>query len=174
MKTLLLILFGLLNVAYLPISPNCSCDWEGPVLEMSQESDLVVRLKVLEHQKMMEIYEDSIPNAMIVEILEIYQGEEERKQLKVWGDNGFLCRPYLSMFPIGSEWVLSLQKGEQIIEGAEKEDFSISICGETVLPVKDGQLEGVIFSRNVIKGTDGFKVHTQKLSLSGLKEAFGS
>ena len=172
MKTLLLILFGLLNAAYLPISPNCSCDWEGPFLEMSQESDLVVRVKVLEHQKMMEIYEDSIPNAMIVEILEVFKGEEKSKQVKVWGDNGFLCRPYLNMFPIGSEWIVNLHKGEQIIDGAEKEDFSISICGETVLPVKDGQIEGVIFSRNVIKGTEGVKVLTQKLSLSDLKQEF--
>lgn len=172
MKTSHFFFACLLNLFCLGPMLACSCDWEGPFMEMSLESDLAARVKVLEHQKMMEIYEDSIPNAMIVEILEVFKGEEKRKQVKVWGDNGFLCRPYLSMFPIGSEWIVNLHKGEQIIDGAEKEDFSISICGETVLPIKDGQVDGVIFSRNVIKGTEGFRVLTQKINLAALKEEF--
>jgi len=174
MKTLILLLFGLLNAVYSPISPNCSCDWEGPFIEMAKESDLVARIKVLDHQEMMEIYEDSIPNAMIVEVMEVYRGTEQRKEVKIWGDNGFLCRPYINIFPIGSEWILSLQKGEQSIEGEAEDDYSIYICGESGLHAVDGQVKGIIFPGNVDKLGDGITYKTQEISLSKLKEGIES
>lgn len=176
MNKLPLFLFCMLKLVLLDPALGCSCDWEGPFLEMAKESDLVAKIKVLEYQEMMEIYEDSIPNVMIVEIVEIFKGKEERKQVKVWGDNGFLCRPYLSIFQVGSEWILNLNKGEKSLEGEAEEDYSLLICGENWLALEEGMLKGVIFPKNVSRirsaGDEEIKLHVQELSLSAFREEF--
>ena len=38
---------------------------------------------------------------MTVEIIKKYKGKETRKTIKIWGDNGAECRPYISNFKIG-------------------------------------------------------------------------
>ena len=45
--------------------------------------------------------------SMEVEILDIYKGTEERKSVTVWGDPGHLCRPYLSTFKEGGNYIIA-------------------------------------------------------------------
>ncbi len=44
---------------------------------------------------------------MTVEIIKKYKGNEKRKKIKILGDNGMLCRPYLSYFKINSYYLVS-------------------------------------------------------------------
>ncbi|AXT57564.1 hypothetical protein D1815_18090 [Aquimarina sp. AD1] len=44
---------------------------------------------------------------MTVEIIKKYKGNEQRKKIKILGDNGMLCRPYLSNFKINSYYLVS-------------------------------------------------------------------
>ena len=56
----------------------------------------------------------------------------------MWGDNGALCRPYVTSFPVGSEWVFALD-GPGSKPGMTS-DHTISACGSYWLAVRDGSL----------------------------------
>ena len=77
---------------------------------------------------------------MEVEIVEVYKGTETRKKLVVWGDNGILCRPYLSQFDTGKYYVIAFYKASDGSKGHVHEDerptdYAISICGDYWLKV---------------------------------------
>jgi hypothetical protein len=38
----------------------------------------------------------------------VLKGAEKRQTIAVRGDTGALCRPYVSLFPPGTRWVLAL------------------------------------------------------------------
>lgn len=48
-----------------------------------------------------------MPQSMTVEIIKLYKGAETRKQIKIWGDNGGLCRPYIAQFTIGDYYLIA-------------------------------------------------------------------
>ena len=122
----------------------CSCSWGGPFLEVTTRSSAILLGKVDSHKD----------NSLIFEVLEVLRGKEERKFVRIWGDNGALCRPYVMHFPVGSEWVFALSNvspqqglegwystGEKTPSGA-KSDYEISICGEFSLRVKGTSVHG--------------------------------
>jgi hypothetical protein len=53
--------------------------------------------------------------SMEVEIVKVYYGQETRKTVTVWGDNGNLCRPYLSIFKSDNYYVVHLNKTQKKI-----------------------------------------------------------
>ncbi|MEO0470602.1 MAG: hypothetical protein AAF206_13335, partial [Bacteroidota bacterium] len=70
-----------------------------------------------------------------VEILTIFKGTETRKNIRIWGDNGFLCRPSIRRFGLQQTYVLSLFYGEDGTKGIvhpqeSATDYYLSICGE--------------------------------------------
>lgn len=72
---------------------------------------------------------------MEVEIIKTFKGSETRKSIVVWGDNGNLCRPYLSQFEIGKYYVIAFDKGSDGSQGyvhsdEKATDYSISNCGD--------------------------------------------
>jgi len=90
-------------------------------------------------------------NSMDVRVIEVLKGTEEGKTIRIWGDTGALCRPYVSHFPVGTTWFFAVQKttGEQasslwerLFPSAHKSDFAISICGDFWLEVRDGRAVG--------------------------------
>lgn len=65
---------------------------------------------------------------MTVEIVKKYKGSESRKKIKIWGDDGALCRPYVSIFEIGSYYLIapySITKDSGIEKAG---DFSFFSC----------------------------------------------
>lgn len=52
-------------------------------------------------------HEGKMPYAMTVEIIKKYKGKEQREKIKILGDNGILCRPYLSDFGINGYYLIS-------------------------------------------------------------------
>ncbi|HEO64324.1 MAG TPA: hypothetical protein ENI73_00485, partial [Spirochaetes bacterium] len=110
----------LILVCSKPLWP-CSCDWIGPFLKMVKGSELVVRAKVLKYfpYKVKGNYLDH--KAMDIEIMEILKGEEVKKTIRVWGDDGALCRPYVNEFTIGKTYILALYKGN---ENYEEDDYA--------------------------------------------------
>ena len=69
---------------------------------------------------------------MEVEVIKIYKGHESRKKVIVWGDNGMLCRPYLSQFDTKQYYVIAFEKGNtgRGNTGEKETDYAISICGD--------------------------------------------
>jgi hypothetical protein len=96
---------------------------------MAKKSKLVVLVKVKGYSHLSET--SRTPMALQVEVLNLLKGREKRTNLIVWGDDGHLCRPFVSQFKKDSVYVMALDAGSERW-GQKKEikkDFSISNCG---------------------------------------------
>ena len=100
MKSLIIAVVAWLVVLGLRADPAsaCSCPDGGPFSKVAPEGDLVVIGDVRSHHG----------NSLQLDIVEVLQGQEKRRAITVWGDNGMQCRPYVSMFPEGTRWAFSL------------------------------------------------------------------
>jgi hypothetical protein len=127
---ILTILFLSINRTLLP----CDCDFQGGFLKVAPTTDLVALVKVRKYLTFKNIYNAQTPMSMEVEIIDIYKGKESRKTIIIWGDNGILCRPYLSQFDIEKYYVIALYNDDctkGYVPKEEKEtDYFVSICGE--------------------------------------------
>lgn len=119
----------------------CTCKVEGNFLKMSKNVDLVAVVEVTG-------YGDSIvvdlgdkdfptvqrPETIIFNVVKIIKGSDDRKELRVFGDDGQLCRPSIRDFTIGKYHVIGLYKcknNKRISGVLETPDYySISICGQ--------------------------------------------
>ncbi|WP_264520890.1 hypothetical protein [Flavobacterium sp. N1994] len=112
----------------------CECDSKGDFLKVANKTPFVALVKVTKYLTFKDIYKEKMPMSMEVEVKAIYKGKETRKKITVWGDNGILCRPYLSKFKIGNYYVIAFYNGEGGSRGfgsSEKTtDYCISVCGE--------------------------------------------
>ena len=116
----------------------CTCMWGGPFMKVAPASTLVVRGRILRHTGDGPVSKTE----MDVEVLEVISGRTDKRVITVSGDNGILCRPYVSAFQIGTEWVLALMRAGRNIQ--DKGDYAISICGTYWLKVIRGKVSGNI------------------------------
>jgi hypothetical protein len=128
----------LLTIAFLTFGKSifaCDCGSQGDFFKVAEKTQFVALIKVTKYLSFKDIYKEKMPMSMEVEIIEIYKGIETRKKVTVWGDNGILCRPYLSKFKLGKYYVIAFSKATENSRGLGNEnekitDYSISICGE--------------------------------------------
>lgn len=116
----------------------CECYWVGPFLTVAPRAETIVRGRVLAYHP-----GESGPaplQAMDVEILDVWKGEVPSPILRVWGDNGGLCRPDVTQFPLGTEWLLALN-GPGSKPGMSPGP-AISVCGTYWLEVRGGMARG--------------------------------
>lgn len=132
----------------------CTCSSKENFLNVAPKSVFVALVEVKDYLSYKNIDDEKIPMSMDVEILKVFNGEESRKRVVVWGDNGNLCRPYLSKFKLGEYYVIAFFRGQVGTEYThidEKEtDFTISNCGEF-------WLKADIKSRNAVSEISKFK-----------------
>jgi hypothetical protein len=119
----------------------CDCGSQGDFLKVAPKTELVALVKITKYLTFKDIYEERTPMSMEAEIIEIYKGTETRKTIIVWGDNGILCRPYLSRFDEGKYYVIAFYKGEDGLKGhvhknEKTTDYFISVCGDYWLNVE--------------------------------------
>ncbi|HEU5311174.1 MAG TPA: hypothetical protein VFV24_06945 [Candidatus Eisenbacteria bacterium] len=115
---------------------GCSCAWAGPFLRVSEQTDLIIRGTVVEyHRRVGDIW-----HAMDVHVEEVLRGRVTTKKIRIWGDNGIMCRPYVTQFPRNTEWIFAIHKNK--VES--KNDYVISGCGEYFLRVEDGVVTGAV------------------------------
>lgn len=134
----------LANLSLPSLASACSCTWGGPFSRVALGKELIVLGEVLDHYK----------NSMEVKVIEVIKGTEERRTFRIWGDNGALCRPYVSSFPIGTRWLLAIfalpeKTGEQPAAYREgfssrpgKREYAISVCGDFWLEVRGERAVG--------------------------------
>lgn len=112
----------------------CDCDSQGHFLTVAPKSKLVALVKVSRYLTFINIYDEQIPLSMEIEIIKVYHGQETRKMITVWGDNGALCRPYLNIFKVDSNYIIAFEQGSNTTINANKEenktDYAISNCGD--------------------------------------------
>jgi hypothetical protein len=116
----------------------CECFWVGPFLTVAPACSSIVRARVLEHHGGPAASRSA--ESMDLDIREVLRGRLAQRRLRVWGDNGMLCRPPVTQFPIGTEWVFALN-GPGSKPGMSPGP-SISVCGTYWLRVADGTVVG--------------------------------
>lgn len=109
----------------------CS-DPKGDFSKVAPKADLVVLVKINKYLTFKEFTDGKVPMSMEIEIIESLKGKSQNKKIVVWGDNGILCRPYLSTFDEGEYYFLALFNASDGIWHKEekKTDYFVSICGE--------------------------------------------
>ena len=127
----------------------CGCLWQGPFNAVYRDADLLV----------MGVVSSAQGNSIDLQVDEILRGSEHRDEIRIWGKTGELCRPESEDFPVGSQWVMALQRIEEVpddgfnpfkpnISFGRVADYSLSSCGVNWLTIKGGRVSG-----NVIDGT---------------------
>ena len=137
----------------------CDCITNGRFLEAAHKSDLIALVKVTKYLKYIDSNTYNSPLSMEVEIIDKYAGSELNKKIIVFGDNGMMCRPYLSEFKEGEYYIIAFNSIKNSLASNSSTEYEISICGEYWLSV-DKHLE--FASGDIIEGHD-------KMTLSELK-----
>jgi hypothetical protein len=164
-----------LTVGFLLIASNdalaCSCaPLGGSFLKVAPASELVIRGRVAGHTG-----EGATETEMEVEVLETLAGETSKSMVRISGDPGNQCRPYVSAFPVGTEWVFALAPAIKDAAGAraylmnepDKGDYALSNCGAFWLKVKDGKVHG-----NIDRDDEERDAVSQELPLKELRRRF--
>jgi len=142
MKHIPSIIIGFSILFLTPTAYACNCARSNSsFVQLTKRSELVIRGRVIEyHWNKDDKERKSRPLAMIVAVKEIYKGVTKLGKVTVWGDNGMQCRPYVTQFPIGTEWILALSKDSWTKKG----ELAISGCGEYWLQVKGSNVMGKV------------------------------
>lgn len=130
----------------------CSCSWKGPFMAVARDAPIVVRGTVIRH--------NPGPKPSIdFHVKEVLSGAMLDSGMRILTGDGMYCRPDMSLFPEGSEWVIAVN-GPGSKPGKE---LAISHCGEYWLKVEEDDVVGSIF------GTQG---ETRRLSIDSLRDYF--
>lgn len=126
----------------------CSCAYKGNFLKVSQYADIVAIVKVKDHQDYFTLRgaaptKINKPLSATFEVIQILKGEEDRREVKVFGDDGVLCRPYIDNFKIEQYYIVGLFKcgntaRQNGINETEK-DYYVNACGEYWLNLDNDQ-----------------------------------
>lgn len=105
--TLLLLLIPSLSA----LGCSCSFAWNDSFSRTTKNAEFVALVKVISFDSYLEDeisgHEGKMPYSMTVEIIKKYKGNENRDKIRIYGDNGILCRPYLSEFEIGAYYLIA-------------------------------------------------------------------
>lgn len=148
---------ALLSALLLPLPGfACTCMWGGPLLKVGPHAEVVVRGKVLRHVER----GNGVNLAMEVEVYEVLKGRLETRTVKIWGDNGAQCSPYVKSFTVGTEWIFAIARRT----GAT--DYRISVCGEYWAKVNGETVTGRLNSPTPPGETDA----PERMSLREVRE----
>ncbi|MEQ8245184.1 hypothetical protein [Fulvivirga sp.] len=114
----------------------CSCDWSGNFLEISKNSDVITKVKVIGYENYFsrEFETDSIPLTVVVEVIQLYKGKLTDTTIRLAGDDGMLCRSYATELKPDKYYLLHYDyKG---MTGVPE----ISSCGEYFLKIEDDKV----------------------------------
>jgi len=129
-KTFVLLLILLISVK--SFACDCECEGDCSFSQISKGSEFVALVKVIEYSDFLDQeiydYDGKMPFSMIVEVIEKYIGSEKRKTIKIWGDNGMLCRPYIANFEIGKYYLIAPWKISETSDNGVKGDYDFFSC----------------------------------------------
>ncbi|MBO6522645.1 MAG: hypothetical protein JJ971_02370 [Balneolaceae bacterium] len=135
MKQTLLLISFLICPFFEVLACSCGWAWNDSFSRTAEKSELVALIKVLSFDEYLEDdilgYDEQMPYSMTVEIIKKYKGRESRKKIKVLGDTGILCRPYLAEFKVGSYYLAAPIP----IDSTSNTEYDFSVCRTDYLKV---------------------------------------
>jgi len=134
MKSLILGVTLTLFSTFQVMACSCECTGDCSFSAISSNSEIVALVKVISYDDYLE--GGKRPYSMTVEIIKKYKGTESRKTIKIWGDNGTECRPYISNFKLGEFYLVAPnQLGEYKLEGENSTDYDFFSCNTDYMKV---------------------------------------
>ena len=126
--TLLLALLAQPGQAEAP--DECECLWEGPFTDVQAVTDLVVSGSV----------ERVRGNAVDLQVDAVLRGDQDLPSIRIWMKTADYCRPEAKRFPVGSQWVMALDRIDKQVPGGFNPstpnisygrvgDYELSACG---------------------------------------------
>jgi hypothetical protein len=132
---------------------GCDCAWGGDFLKLSNESAIIFQLEVLGHEKL-DRERDEI---LIAKVLKLYKGNLKSDTVRLRGDDGNHCAPYVSQFKIGERYIAQILR-------ADWKDLWLRNCGEFDLKIKGDTINPELLEF-------GHLPQTTKISLASFEEA---
>ena len=122
---------------------ECECLWQGSFAEVQATTDLVVSGEVIAARG----------NSIDLAIERELRGESDQPDIRVWLRTGDYCRPEPDLFPVGSQWVMALQRITEDVPGGFNPhtpnvsygrvgDYTLSSCGGYWLSRNDDWVTG--------------------------------
>ena len=122
---------------------ECECLWQGSFAEVQASTDLVVSGEVIAARG----------NSIDLAIERELRGESGQPDIRVWLRTGDYCRPEPELFPVGSQWVMALQRITEEVPGGFNPhtpnvsygrvgDYALSSCGGYWLSRNDDWVTG--------------------------------
>ena len=122
---------------------ECECLWQGSFAEVQATTDLVVSGEVIAARG----------NSIDLAIERELRGESDQPDIRVWLKTGDYCRPEPELFPVGSQWVMALQRITEEVPGGFNPhtpnvsygrvgDYALSSCGGYWLSRNDDWVTG--------------------------------
>ena len=135
MKKLLLTTIGILVWTS---GLTCSCNYAGNFIKATSRTDIVAIIRIKDYDDYFKLdgaapQTINQPLSVTVEVISVLRGQEARKEFKIFGDDGVLCRPYIGVFKKDKYYVVGLYRcGTADREGIKEtpNDYQVSVCGE--------------------------------------------
>jgi hypothetical protein len=131
---------------------GCDCDWNNDFLSLTDESALIFQFEVLGHEKLDQEFDE----ILVAKVLKLYKGNLTTDTLRLHGDNGYSCSPYVSKFKTGEKYIVQ-------IEFSDLDYLWLTNCGEMDLEVKGDTVNPKILE-------PGRHPQTMKISLKSFEE----
>lgn len=133
---------------------NCECIWQGSFAEATRRADFIISGQVITQKG--NSADVRIDQTLFDRALNT---KEFNPTVRIWGDNGDLCRPPIDDFPVGSEWLLALHKITDEVDGrfnpftpnvsyGRINDYYLSQCGVYWLPLSEGMAHGNLLGKH--------------------------
>ncbi len=141
---------------------SCSFAWNDSFSRTVKNSEFVALVKIISFDEYLQDeildHEGKMPYAMTVEIIKKYKGKEKRKKIKILGDNGILCRPYLSDFEINGYYLISANS----LDNSANTEYDFFVCRTEYLKV-DIELNKAYGNYSMIRNQISLKTFENKL-----------
>ena len=135
MRRIFLIILFIIFYSFEVLACSCSYAWNDSFSLTAERSEFVALVKIISFDDYIEDgsmdHEQKIPYSMTAEIIKKYKGEESRKRIKILGDNGMLCRPYLTDFKINGYYLVAPRP----LDNTESSEYDFFACRTDYLNV---------------------------------------
>ncbi|MDY8135407.1 hypothetical protein [Aquimarina sp. 2201CG5-10] len=165
----------------------CSCQWSGNFLRIANNSELIIKGKIIEHNYHTEngkrftdydeYFAETLNNefdpfygtgeSIKVEIIEVLRGKEERKVIEIFDTDGADCRASIRKFKTGKIYIFAMYKPRRTgtkLPNETENDYAITSCFESTLEYfpKENKVFGMIKGKS-------YKRKSRKYSYEKLK-----